>query len=700
MGSYYTQGIERIYQRAGGQVWEIIRKMTALRLSEKLPVLVDATFINDEARAEFVKLAKTYGYETVILIFDRSLEVCLQNNDRRGARAPEKVIQEFDAKFERESQFPFRYVPINSVPRWKVNQLSTKNIDVIGDIHGLYDEFLLLLDKLGYKLIDNVPHHPKGRKLLFLGDIVDRGPKSIEMLKLAYNAVNAGHFMVIGNHERNLIQYWESLQEGVPNVRSLSSAQTAMALSRLSTVDAGKLIEFLKSLPTYYVFEEGANQVAFVHANLSQFDPMKTICSDCIYGSEELSRGSDSDKIYSERYAANDNKYLLIRGHIEATGTESSACFSLEMKQAYGGDLAALRLDQFVDGLSQQSASKSFESSVVTQRSTFNFDNEQGKFELIRKLNVLVKEKLVTRKVDAKSGLALYKYGKKVFYNNLWGESDAFLKARGIVLNPAGEIVAHPFDKIFNYLENGTGREIADDYPVQAIDKLNGFLGCISKHPFKEDILITTSGSFDSDFVEYIKDFLTPALKSSLFRFFYAHKCTLMFEVIHPKDPHIIQYAEKDQGLWLIGARGLRVDAELFTEAHLDEIAEDLQVRRPSWKKTTFGEIKRENKKSKLEGFIIRDEKTQKPLLKLKTPYYLTTKFVARKTEDKIKFMFNNPSKFKESLDEEFYEVVDELLSKTTLESYIQLEEAERVKLIQSIIEKIQTPLLGLASED
>lgn len=58
--------------------------------------------------------------------------------------------------------------------------------DVIGDIHGCYDELCELLEKLGY-VVDKEKaaiHSTKGRKLVFLGDLVDRGPKSPEVLRM------------------------------------------------------------------------------------------------------------------------------------------------------------------------------------------------------------------------------------------------------------------------------------------------------------------------------------------------------------------------------------------------------------------------------------------------------------------------------------------------------------------------------------
>src|SRR5688572_29843906 len=82
-------------------------------------------------------------------------------------------------------------------------------IDIIGDVHGCYDELRALLDQLGY----SVPQghgpltHPEGRKPIFLGDVVDRGPKIPAVLRLVMEAVGSDAALcVIGNHEWKLVR--------------------------------------------------------------------------------------------------------------------------------------------------------------------------------------------------------------------------------------------------------------------------------------------------------------------------------------------------------------------------------------------------------------------------------------------------------------------------------------------------------------
>lgn len=86
--------------------------------------------------------------------------------------------------------------------------MKAKHFDLIGDIHGHRDKLTALLNRLGY-----VPHldtyrHPEGRKVVFLGDYIDRGPKIRETLHLVRAMVNAGDALAIaGNHEFNAVCY-------------------------------------------------------------------------------------------------------------------------------------------------------------------------------------------------------------------------------------------------------------------------------------------------------------------------------------------------------------------------------------------------------------------------------------------------------------------------------------------------------------
>ncbi|MDM5337844.1 bis(5'-nucleosyl)-tetraphosphatase PrpE [Fictibacillus enclensis] len=79
--------------------------------------------------------------------------------------------------------------------------------DIIGDIHGCWDEYRQLTEKLGYEWNEGVPVH-SGRQLVFLGDLTDRGPESVKMMEHVYELVSVNKALYVpGNHCNKLYRY-------------------------------------------------------------------------------------------------------------------------------------------------------------------------------------------------------------------------------------------------------------------------------------------------------------------------------------------------------------------------------------------------------------------------------------------------------------------------------------------------------------
>jgi len=83
---------------------------------------------------------------------------------------------------------------------------NTIGYDIIGDIHGHAKDLENLLEKLGYSLDGD--KHPKGRKVIYIGDFIDRGPNNRRVLNIAKKMVESNTALaVMGNHEYNAICY-------------------------------------------------------------------------------------------------------------------------------------------------------------------------------------------------------------------------------------------------------------------------------------------------------------------------------------------------------------------------------------------------------------------------------------------------------------------------------------------------------------
>ena len=156
--------------------------------------------------------------------------------------------------------------------------------DIIGDIHGYYHELTILLKKMGYQNDGNSWGHPD-RKVLFVGDYIDRGPQSPETLNLVRNMVeNDQAVALMGNHELNAILFNVKHENGgYVRPHSLKNFnQHAQTLLQFHELNKGQdiyegYIDWFKTLPLYFEDEN----IRVVHAtwhhesieNLKKYQP-------------------------------------------------------------------------------------------------------------------------------------------------------------------------------------------------------------------------------------------------------------------------------------------------------------------------------------------------------------------------------------------------------------------------------------------
>lgn len=134
--------------------------------------------------------------------------------------------------------------------------MKTQAYDLIGDIHGQHDKLTALLHQLGYHPLGDGFHHPEGRRVIFLGDYIDRGPKVREVLLIVRAMVEAGDALAImGNHEYNAVCYHTANGRGGwlrehTDKKNLQVAATLRAFEGLETEWADWL-EWMKRLPMF-----------------------------------------------------------------------------------------------------------------------------------------------------------------------------------------------------------------------------------------------------------------------------------------------------------------------------------------------------------------------------------------------------------------------------------------------------------------
>ena len=282
--------------------------------------------------------------------------------------------------------------------------------------------------------------------------------------------------------------------------------------------------------------------------------------------------------------------------------------------------------------------------------------------------------KLVTMK-PAGENMFVLKYRKSVFYDNLW---DDFLEhCRGTIVDKDFNLVTYPFQKIYNYGVEDKSPVLSEDTMVECFRKVNGFMCSITWHNGK--LLVSTTGSTANDYVDMANSFID--LRRETFERYVSgfSDLTFMFECVHANDPHII--VEKP-GLYYLGSREKTWESLARNDGHdlIHQYA--LADHAVEWKRCTLGEVLREVKSVKHEGFVFYADDFNISA-KIKSPYYLTAKWVARnpRTEKLL------TREFKEQLDEEYYGLLDHI--RANIEAYTVMDEQARLSWVREYLEMI-----------
>lgn len=280
--------------------------------------------------------------------------------------------------------------------------------------------------------------------------------------------------------------------------------------------------------------------------------------------------------------------------------------------------------------------------------------------------------KLVSMK-PAGENMFVLKYRKSVFYDNLW--NDYIEHCRGTIVDRDFNIVSYPFTKIYNYGIESRAPVLSDDTKISAYRKVNGFMVAVTW--YKGDLLSSTTGSTENDYVNYAKEMIGDNLDR------YRKTCkefegnTFMFECCHPSDPHIVPETE---GMYLLGMRKNEYGSPIVHDIVPLFLQMAFHSKPVESTYTTLGLLKAEVKRVKHEGFVFYTEDGVSS--KIKSPYYLTSKWVARNPRtDKL---VNMQADIKKQLDEEYYGLVDAI--RLNIQSYTAMNEQERLAWVRKYL--------------
>lgn len=345
--------------------FEILHFIAAKRLAAGKLTVIDATNVQPDARKPLLALARKYHYLTTAIVLNIPAKLCQERNETRPDRdfKSHVVRRQTDQlrrslrALKREGFRNYVYVMsspeeveaahVERQPLWPNRTDDHGPFDIIGDIHGCYDELVELLQKLGYDIseqIDNgtVINHPQGRKVIFVGDYVDRGPKVVDVLRLVMEMHKTGTAICVpGNHDVKLVR--ALLGKNVTPKYGL--AESLSQLENESEEFKTHVVEFLESLVSHYVLD--SSKLVVAHAGMKtelQGRASGRVREFALYG--ETTRETDEFGLpirlnWAEEYRG---AATVVYGHTPVAEPQwINRTINVDTGCVFGGNLTALR---------------------------------------------------------------------------------------------------------------------------------------------------------------------------------------------------------------------------------------------------------------------------------------------------------------------------------------------------------------------
>jgi protein phosphatase len=283
-------------QSATNDAFEVLHFIAAKRLVRGRLTVIDATNVQPESRKPLVQLARRYHCLPVAVVLDVPESVCQERNRTRPDRqfGPHVIAQQrsqLRRSFRSLKREGFRHVfvlesveevdaaTVERVRLWNDRTDEHGPFDIIGDVHGCCDELEELLALLGYQptpRVDADPlwgscvyRHADGRKAVFVGDLVDRGPRILDCVRIVRNMIVAGSGLCVpGNHDVKLMRKLQGKQVQITHGLANSLAEIEALPREIQEPFRPELARFLDGLVSHYVLDD--QRLVVAHAGLKE----------------------------------------------------------------------------------------------------------------------------------------------------------------------------------------------------------------------------------------------------------------------------------------------------------------------------------------------------------------------------------------------------------------------------------------------
>ncbi|SFK27310.1 polynucleotide kinase-phosphatase [Methylorubrum salsuginis] len=354
-------------QAATPDAFALLQTILELRLKGRRLAVIDATNVRPEDRRKLVEVARRFHALSVAIVLDPGEEICRARNAERPDRAfGPHVVRNQMAALRRGlrglAREGFRQVHHLGSPAeidgaeitrqrlWTDRRDEAGPFDIVGDVHGCADELEALLTRLGYGIErreeDGEPRYrvtpPPGRKAVFVGDLVDRGPRVADSLRIAMDMVEDGVALcVLGNHEAKVEKWLDGR-----NVKVAHGLQATIDdLARQSDAFRARAKGFIGGLVSHYLLDGG--RLAVAHAGIKeemQGRASGAIRGFCLFGETTGETDEFGLPVRHEWAAEYRGPARVVYGHtpvVEPAWLNNTLC--VDTGCVFGGRLTALR---------------------------------------------------------------------------------------------------------------------------------------------------------------------------------------------------------------------------------------------------------------------------------------------------------------------------------------------------------------------
>jgi protein phosphatase len=358
---------------ATSDAFELLHFIAAKWLARGRLTVADATNVQPNDRKPLVELARSYHCIPVAIVLNLPEKICHQRNRHRPDRSfgPHVVRRQIGflrrslSSLQREG---FRHVFVLSTPEEVEaatvvrqplhNDRSHEHgpFDIVGDVHGCYQELEELLQLLGYRVVEDttsesvwggpIYSHPEGRKAIFLGDLADRGPRSLDVIRLVRNMVERGNAHCLpGNHDMKLLRKLRGRQVRITHGLERTLAEIDALPAEAREAFSRRLADFLDGLVSHYVLDDGRLVVA--HAGMKeemQGRGSGSVREFALYGETTGETDEFGLPVRANWAAEYRGKAMVVYGHTPVPDAEwLNRTINIDTGCVFGGKLTALR---------------------------------------------------------------------------------------------------------------------------------------------------------------------------------------------------------------------------------------------------------------------------------------------------------------------------------------------------------------------